>query len=33
MHDVFGCTADWLLGMTDERIPVPKSGEAGGAHG
>lgn len=21
MHDVFGCTADWLLGLVDERIP------------
>ena len=28
MHDVFGCTADWLLGLTDERIPVPESGLA-----
>lgn len=22
MHDIFGCTADWLLGLVDERIPT-----------
>lgn len=22
MRDIFGCTIDWLLGLTDERRPV-----------
>ena len=24
MHDIFGCTADWLLGLVDERIPTSR---------
>lgn len=25
MHDIFGCTADWLLGLVDERIPTSRN--------
>ena len=24
MRDIFGCTIDWLLGLTDERRPVKR---------